>query len=305
MSDSHSVEPDPSRIGRVGTAPFVCLPDPAEVFARRTARLSALAPSSELGPYLRFLAAIAMAQGGIVSATPAPPPPSPEALARAREFAMPPLDRAAAASDAGLRRTCRGLFDALTGSPMPEAAEAALARVGQADDPQLDRLISTALSDKAPTSEVAEHILLAAALQIHFTRLAAQLDQGSLKPVSTGLCPACGGPPAVSVIAGQAGAEGARYAACALCSTLWNEVRVKCLACGSTEAVGYQEIEGQGGTVKAESCDACGAYLKVLYQDKDPSLEPVADDVASLGLDQLLGDSGYRRAGANPYLAGY
>jgi FdhE protein len=34
-------------------------------------------------------------------------------------------------------------------------------------------------------------------------------------------------------------------------------------------------------------------------------LDPIADDVGSLGLDLLLRDRAYRRAGINPYLAGY
>ena len=41
---------------------------------------------------------------------------------------------------------------------------------------------------------------------------------------------------------------------------------------------------------------------KILYQEKDPGLEPVADDVASLALDLLLGDEGYHRASGNPLL---
>ena len=67
----------------------------------------------------------------------------------------------------------------------------------------------------------------------------------------------------------------------------------------------YQEIDGQDGTVKAETCDECGSYVKVFYQHKNVHLEPVADDVESLALDQLLHDSAYSRAGTNPYLAGY
>jgi FdhE protein len=43
----------------------------------------------------------------------------------------------------------------------------------------------------------------------------------------------------------------------------------------------------------------------VLYQHKDTELDPVADDVASLSLDQLLRESAYGRAGLNPFLAGY
>ena len=107
------------------------------------------------------------------------------------------------------------------------------------------------------------------------------------------------------MIAGWHGAETARYASCMLCATLWNEVRVKCLVCSSTKGIGYQEIDGQGGTIKAETCDECSSYVKVLYHDKDTTLEPVADDVGSLGLDQLLRDGPWRRAGLNPFLAGY
>jgi FdhE protein len=39
-----------------------------------------------------------------------------------------------------------------------------------------------------------------------------------------------------------------------------------------------------------------------LYQEKDPGIEPVADDVASLALDVLLGEQGYHRASGNPLL---
>jgi FdhE protein len=305
MSDTRSPAPDPSMIGGVSQAPFVRLPDPAQVFMRRAARLRVLANSHDLAPYLRFLAAVADAQAGTATAVPAPALPPPDALERAREFAMPPLDRAAATPDVGLRETCRSLFAALASVPKPEVAGASLARVRQADDHALDGLIAGALSNAGPAEAVAEHVYVAAAMQVHFTRLAAQLDSRALKPVATGACPVCGGPPAVSLIAGWPGAEGARYAACALCSTLWNEVRIKCLVCGTTEGVGYQEIEGQGGTIKAETCDGCGRYVKVLYQDKDPALDPIADDVASLGLDQLMSATSYRRAGADPFLTGY
>jgi FdhE protein len=304
MADSPTLQPDPSVVDGVKKAPFAYLPDPTVVFARRAARWRSQPPSHQLGPYLAFLAAIADAQVALASGAPEPAPLAPETLVRARQAAMPPLDTDALAPDDTSRATCRRLFAALADQPKPEAAEAALARAGGANEHRLDAMIAAVLTNTVPADQVAEHIYVAAALQVHFTRLASKLDAEALKPVAIGVCPACGAPPGVSLIAGWHGAETARYAACSLCSTLWNEVRVKCLACGSTKGVGYQEIEGQGGTIKAETCDECGHYLKVLYQDRDAALDPVADDVASLGLDQLLrGD--YRRAGANPFLAGY
>jgi len=305
MSYTGSSQPDPSMIGGVPQAPFVHLPDPSSIFARRAARLRTLASASQLAAYLDFLASIAEAQAGLLPDLPEPELPGAAAVARAGQFAMPPLDRGVFKADAALRETCAHLFEALAATPKPEAAAAALGRVGGADGPALDGMIANVLADSIPFEAVAEHVYVAAALQVHFTRLAARLNATALVAVSVGVCPVCGGPPAVSVIVGWQGAEGARYASCALCSTLWNEVRVKCLACGSTKGVGYQEVEGQPGTIKAETCDECGSYVKILHQHKDVMLDPIADDVGSLGLDLLLRDSTYRRAGVNPFLIGY
>ena len=305
MSDPRSLEPDPSMIGGVAKAPFVRLPDPATVFARRAARLRVLAGNANLAPYLEFLSAICDAQGAILPGLPDVVLPAPEIVERARQFEMPPIDRVAFKPDATTHETCRRHFDALEKISKPEAAELALARVRKLDDPALDRMIAAVLAESIPADALVEHIYVSAALQAHFARLAARMDGNALVPVGVGVCPVCGGRPVVSLIVGWYGAEGARYASCMLCATLWNEVRVKCLVCGSTKGIGYQEVDGHDGTIKAETCDECGSYVKVLYEHKNVQLEPMADDVGSLALDQLLRDSAYSRGGINPYLAGY
>ncbi|HEX4741545.1 MAG TPA: formate dehydrogenase accessory protein FdhE [Caulobacteraceae bacterium] len=304
MSDPRSTAPDPSMIGGVSKAPFVRLPEPASLFARRAARLQALA-TGDLAPYLAFLAELAQAQAAILPTLAEPQLPAPDVLARARAFAMPPLDRSAFASDAAAREACRRLFDALGDAAKPPAAEAALTRLQGANDRELDQMIEACLANAIAPDDLAAHVLTATGLQVHFARLAALVDAATLAPVGVGACPVCGGAPVASMVVGWPGAEGARYAACSMCGTLWNEVRVKCLVCGSTKGVGLQEVEGQGGTAKAETCDECHSYVKVLYQDKDAAIEPLADDVASLGLDQLMDGGEYRRAGVNPFLAGY
>ena len=81
-------------------------------------------------------------------------------------------------------------------------------------------------------------------------------------------------------------------------------MRITCLACGSTKGIGYRSPE-EDDTVKAEVCDSCRSWVKILYQNRNPALEPVADDVASLGLDLLMQDTEYRRAGFDPFLLGY
>jgi FdhE protein len=140
---------------------------------------------------------------------------------------------------------------------------------------------------------------------VHFARLAAGLDATALVPVADGACPTCGSPPVASMVVGWQGAHGTRFCACALCGTLWNTVRIKCTLCGSTKGIGYQEIDGGSGVVKAETCDECHGYVKILHQHKDAAADPVADDVASLGLDLLVRELGFRRGALNPFLLGY
>jgi FdhE protein len=45
--------------------------------------------------------------------------------------------------------------------------------------------------------------------------------------------------------------------------------------------------------------------VKILYQNRDTALDPVADDVASLGLDATMRDTEWRRAGFDPFLVGF
>ena len=161
------------------------------------------------------------------------------------------------------------------------------------------------LADSIPMEALAEHVYVAAALQVHFVRLAARLDPARLTDVGQGACPGCGGPPVASLVVDWPAISGARYCACSLCGTLWNHVRVRCVLCGSTKGIGLQEVDGGSGAVKAETCDSCHGYVKVMYQAKDAQVEPVADDVASLGLDLLMKAGPYRRGAFNPFLLGY
>ena len=230
--------------------------------------------------------------------------PDMEARERARSFGMPPLDRDKFAA-ATRFETLERLIAAASAIEKPEAAAGALDRLNQAGSSERDAMIRNVLADAIPMEALAEHVYVAAALQVHFARLAARLDASTLVPVGDGACPACGGPPVSSMIVGWHGAHGARFCACSLCGTLWNYVRIKCTLCGSTKGIGYQEIEGGPGTVKAETCDSCGCYVKILHQHKDPALDPVADDVATLGLDLLVREGGYRRGSFNPFLIGY
>ena len=188
---------------------------------------------------------------------------------------------------------------------MPDAAREALDHVCGADAAARDAMVRAVLADAIPVETLADHVYVAAALQVHFARLAARLDADALVPIGNGVCPACGGAPVATTIVGWPGAHGTRFCTCSLCATQWHVVRIKCVLCDSTAGIAYQEVDGGPDSVKAETCESCHGYVKILHQHKNSQLEPVADDIATLGLDLLLREDGYRRGAVNPFLLGY
>jgi FdhE protein len=231
--------------------------------------------------------------------------PDSDVSARAREHGMPPLDRSRFIMDEALDATLHRLLSLAAEIKMPDRARAALERSRTANSVARGEMLNAVLTESIPVESMADHVYVAAALQVHFARLAARLDPDRLVPVGDGACPVCGAAPVASAIVGWTGAHGSRFCTCWLCATQWHVVRIKCVLCGSTKGIAYQEIDGGAGTIKAETCEICRGYVKILHQHKEPELDPSADDVASLGLDLLLRDAGYRRGALNPFLFGY
>jgi FdhE protein len=305
MSKAGGPRHDPIPIGEIAAPPFVRLPDPLTVFAVRSQRFRMLTEGHQLGPYLKFLAAVSECQHRIQRDLPEPDLPADDTRARAGQHAMPPLDRNRFTADAALDATLDRLLALAADIDMPDSAREALARDRGADAAARDAMVRAVLADAIPVETLADHVYVAAALQVHFARLAARLDAAALVPVGDGVCPACGGAPVASAVVGWHGAHGARFCTCSLCATQWHVVRIKCVLCDSTKGIAYQELEGAHDTVKAETCEHCHGYVKILHQQKNPQLDPVADDVATLGLDILLRERGYRRGAVNPFLLGY
>lgn len=308
MSGFHGLQPDPSMIGRLIKPAFVLLPDPGPFFRIRAERFSVLAQDNPLSAYLHFLGGIATAQAETAESLPAATPIAPEQQQRAKEHQMPVLDRAAMIADPDLPGVVSGFLDRLAGLDMPAPAAEGLKRLRGAPPADLAEMFGNVAADAVPMEALPEHLFLSAALQVQAARLASTLEASAVQPLEVGVCPVCGGAPIASMVTGRPGAENARYAACSFCGSQWNEVRIKCLACGSTKGVGYKEAtEGESGeaTVKAETCDSCHSWIKIFYANKNPAIEPLADDVASLGLDLLMRQTEYRRAGFDPFLIGY
>lgn len=283
-----------------GEPPAIIAPG-ADVFARRAARFEQLAEGHSLGDWLRFLGALARAQHAALQSLPAVPLPDAAALARAREHRMPPLPAQSWPRDpawqAALRQIAVGLMPAA-----PAAARAQLESLAALPAERLEALAERVLRTELYGAEAALLPYAAAALQVYWTHLAQKVGAGVTALDVHGVCPCCGFLPDAGIVKTVGEVDGLRYLHCALCNTEWNFVRVKCAACDATEGVGYRELEGeavrQPGAVKAETCDSCKSYQKLVYQAKG-GIDPVADDLATLALDILVDEAGYARAGPN------
>jgi FdhE protein len=284
----------------MANAPRVLLPQATTLFGERAARLRQLAPGHTMEAFLCLMANLADAQQLVLPLRNAATTAG-TALAHSRDFGMPPLAAlghvrgTAWLSD--LKDMCVRLADGAQAQALRQA-------VAVLDAPSLEALADRVLSSQTLDSDAAATPLVGAALQLYFTRLAANLDVAAVQHFDVpGLCPVCATRPMASIVRMGAGRDHLRYLACALCGTEWNLPRIQCSACQSEKSVGYLSRGGEGPSPtaahRAEVCDECHGYLKIFNQEQDPFIEPLADDLASLALDIAVGEKGYARAGPN------
>lgn len=284
-----------------GDIPELRLP-PADLFLTRARRLEQLAAGHALGDYLRFVASLAHAQQAALDIGLPGEPPAADRLAQCREYRMPPLAPAGLGLPQNWRDTARQLARAVQ-PILPAAGQAALGPLLDGEDAWLDAQAGQLLDGHTQDLDAAIAPVIGAALQVHWTHLARQLNSAQVaRPEHPNLCPVCGSHPVSSVVRIGGAANGLRYLHCALCSSEWHVVRAKCSNCDNTRDIAYYHLEGGDSVVKAESCPECQTYLKVIQQEKDPLADPVADDLATLTLDLLMDEAGFARSGINWYL---
>jgi FdhE protein len=258
--------------------PRLRVPDRASVFSTRAARLRQQseigAVGHAIGDYLRLMAHVAEAQ------------------------------QAAIAEPSPWRQALLTICDLLTALPdLSAPARQVCDRLRALEPEDLEVQADALLGKHATAIDVAAAPFIMAALQVYWVDIASRVNVADIPELDVpDACPTCGTLPVASIVRTDARSQGFRYLHCALCATEWHMVRVKCSHCQSTQGITYQSIEDGPKGIRAECCDTCHTYRKILYQEEDRAVEPVADDLASLALDLLLSDAGYRRASPNPLL---
>ena len=307
---------EPGQIETLAQAsiPRIRLPDRTLLFARRAERLRQLAAGSSLADYLGFLAKLVEAQHAALAHLSVPL--SGQAyIERSRQHGMPPLHAATWPRTPQWRETLEFLCAALASqSGFPAGVSEAICMLRQATPAWIEAQATSILDANNEAIDVRVAPLVSAALQVQWVALTRHFVVGEVKALDIpGVCPLCGTLPVASMVYAHSPYQGYRYLHCALCATEWHMVRVHCSQCGATgKGIGYHFLENNkagktpneagGPAVRAETCEQCHAYRKIFYEEKDSGVEPVADDLASLALDLLLGEQGYHRASSNPLL---
>jgi len=287
--------------------PTVLLPQTDRLFADRALRFDLLAVTNSLGDWLHFLAVITRAQQVALDRFNDIPMPPEAAIDQALSHGMPPLNPGAVELPAIWHDVLHTIIDAML-PQVPEVAHGILAALRTVPAERLERLADVVLKDIPAEASAGELPIVAAALQVVWTSMAARLDARRVQPMETGsLCPCCGSHAVASIVRVSSGVNNLRYLHCALCNSEWNVPRAICTTCGNDKHLALHQLEaetpdGQSAgpaLVRVETCDGCRSYLKIAYQEIDPNVDPVADNLATLPLDMLADESGYSRSGLN------
>ncbi|MCU1281608.1 MAG: formate dehydrogenase accessory protein FdhE, partial [bacterium] len=191
------------------------------------------------------------------------------------------------------------IVEVMRGTALPTPAAAALDRLADCAPAVLDDTAAAILGGGERSGDAAA-LFVAAALQAWYSARTARLAVADVARPSRAGCPVCGFAAVAGVVDGD---DKLRYLTCGLCAAEWNVTRVQCTSCGTSAGLSYYTLDGDGDGrtpgVKAEACGACRAYLKLFYRERLPDAEPLADDVATLALDLLLGENEWARVGVN------
>jgi FdhE protein len=277
----------------------VRVPGGEHTFKDRARRLHALAAGHALGDYLSFMARVAEGQARAAHSLVASFPAADGAHVAACLAAGQPVYPAVGwVRDPLWRQALDMVLAHVSGQ---DAARHAVAELGAAPPARVESIADGLLSGDLEAAHPAQAPLVAAALQVYWNALASRLDSGLFQPggPATGLCPVCGSAPVASVVRIGGAEQGLRYLHCSLCDSEWHLPRVQCSNCGATTDIDYYALEDGGDVVKAETCSHCHSYLKQMYMTKDPEVDPVADDLASLTLDLLMAERECLRNGPN------
>lgn len=276
--------------------PLVFYPSAKTLYTHRVERLQALAQKSPFSDYLNFCLQIAQQQANLVKQQP---------VELHQSIPLnnynPPLSLKNLPLSDVWQKYLNQLLQAIsdTTPQITLVIESLLKNSAE----QLQQKALYLLNGELNKVEGNESIFIWSALSLYYCQLASQIKGKAVaeNTDNSWLCPVCNSMPVASVIQ-IGGNNGLRYLHCSLCESEWYIPRVKCTSCDDLQHIEYFSLDNTLAAIKTECCHACQSYLKIFDQDKDPHLEVIADDIASLILDIKTEEEGFAKSGINPFI---
>lgn len=278
--------------------PLIFYPSAKTLYTHRVERLQALAKKSPFSDYLNFCLQIAQLQANLVKQQP---------VELHQSIPLnndnPPLSLINLPLSDVWQKYLNQLLQAIsdTTPQITLVIESLLKNSAE----QLQQKALYLLNGELNKIEGNESIFIWSALSLYYCQLASQIKGKAIaeNTDNSWLCPVCNSMPVASVIQ-IGGNNGLRYLHCSLCESEWYVPRVKCTSCDDLQHIEYFSLDNTLAAIKTECCHACQSYLKIFDQDKDPHLEVIADDIASLILDIKTEEEGFAKSGINPFIFG-
>ena len=276
--------------------PAVLFANPKNLYQRRAKRLRDLAQNHPLSDYLLFAADIVESQLSTLEKNPLPP----QQFEQLND--IEPLNAKTFKRNHIWREYLTEILDEIK----PKANEQVAATIEfleKASSAELEEMANKLLAQEFNLVSSDKAVFIWAALSLYWLQAAQQIPHNSQVENAENLhhCPVCGSLPVTSIV--QIGtSQGLRYLHCNLCESEWNLVRAQCTNCNSHDKLEMWSLDEELALVRAETCGSCESYLKIMFQEKDPHVEPVADDLASIFLDIEMEEKGFARSGLNPFV---
>ncbi|OGP89951.1 MAG: hypothetical protein A2156_05880 [Deltaproteobacteria bacterium RBG_16_48_10] len=108
-----------------------------------------------------------------------------------------------------------------------------------------------------------------------------------------GSCPICGSLPFLSLLKEEVGK---RYLLCSFCGYSWRSDRMICPFCNNKDQDSLHYFYGEGeDPYRIDLCDQCHQYIKTIDLRTLPEADPSLEDLATLHLDLLASQKGFKR----------
>ena len=125
------------------------------------------------------------------------------------------------------------------------------------------------------------------------------LNELNTETWTKGYCPVCGSLPHLSLLKEEVGK---RFLLCSYCGYQWQTDRILCPFCNNKdqESLHYFTAEGEEN-YRIGLCDKCHQYIKTIDLRTIGEIDPSLEDLATLHLDVIASQKGYKRPVPNPW----